>query len=84
MWTTWPQAAFALDQPAGERLGDQERAFQVGVKYRVPVRLRHLQDGVARIDPSTADQGVEATQRLPGTIHRRFHSSTVANVHREG
>src|SRR3546814_6000475 len=59
---------WSSDVCSSDLLADQEAALQVGVQYRVPVRLGHLQERLGDGDAGVVDQHVDRPQRVLGRI----------------
>ena len=56
-------AGARLEHRAAERLRDEERAAQVCVQHRVPVRVAHLDQTRGKPNPRAVDQNINSPER---------------------
>ena len=57
-----------------------ERALEVHLDDRIPLRLAHVREHAVAEDASVVDEDVEATERIDGGLDEAFGSVPIADV----
>src|ERR1035437_3396954 len=73
-----------LEQAAGKRLGEQERALEIDVQHGVPVRLAHAHDQTVLGDAGVVDQDVHLAGGGQDLLRNGLYAGGVGDVGREG